>query len=44
MIFPILAEGLTAGGWLMMILSVGSVTTLFLLCLYKVLKGPKQDA
>lgn len=30
-------DGLTTGGWLTMLLSVGSVTTLFLWCLYKVL-------
>jgi hypothetical protein len=35
------ATGLTTGGWFMMVLSVGSVTTLFCTCLYKVIKGPK---
>ena len=38
----ILAEGLTAGGWIIMLLSVGGVSTLFVSCLIKVLKGPKN--
>jgi hypothetical protein len=42
MTLPILADGLTTGGWLMMILSVGSVSTMFCICLYKVLKGPHK--
>ncbi|MFL2923028.1 MAG: hypothetical protein ACJ0BN_11485 [Limisphaerales bacterium] len=42
MTIPMLAAGLTTGGWLMMILSVGSVTTMFCICLYKVLRGPNK--
>ena len=30
---------MTAGGWFMMLVSVCSVTTLFVICLYKVLTG-----
>lgn len=44
MILPTLAaNGLTVGGWFMMILSVGTVTLLFLTCIYKVLKGPDRN-
>jgi hypothetical protein len=36
---------MTTGGWITMILSVGSVTTLFVWCLYKVLthNPPAED-
>lgn len=30
---------MTAGGWIIMLISVGGVTTLFVACLYKVLTG-----
>jgi hypothetical protein len=33
---------MTPGGWIVMILSVGSVTTLFLWCIRKVLKTPED--
>lgn len=31
---------MTAGGWITMFLSVGSITTLFVWCIYRVLRGP----
>lgn len=34
---------MTPGGWFVMILSVGSVTTLFLWCLWKVLTTPDEQ-
>ena len=34
---------MTTGGWITMILSVGSVTALFAWCCYKVLTGKPQD-
>ena len=33
---------MTTGGWIIMFLSVGSVSTLFFVCLYKVLTGGKE--
>lgn len=33
---------LNAGGWTVMLLSIGAVTTLFSWCLYRVLSGPRQ--
>lgn len=33
---------MTAAGWLIMILSVGSVTSLLIWCLYKVLITPNE--
>jgi hypothetical protein len=33
---------MTPGGWIVMILSVGSVTVLFLWCLWKVLSTPEE--
>jgi len=36
------ATGMTAGGWVMMILSVGAVTLFFAWCLYKVLTTPQS--
>ncbi len=33
---------MTVGGWLVMILSVGSVTTLFAWCLWKVFTTPEE--
>jgi hypothetical protein len=40
----LLAAGLTPGGWLIMFLSIGCVTTLFGWCLYRVLSGPRSAA
>jgi hypothetical protein len=34
---------MTAGGWIIMILSVGAVATLFSWCLYKVLTTPEES-
>ena len=34
---------MTPGGWLVMILSVGSVTGVFFWCLWKVLKTPEDS-
>jgi len=34
---------MTPGGWIVMILSVGSVATLFLWCIMKVLKTPEES-
>ena len=34
---------MNAGGWLVMITSVGSVTLLFVWCLWKVLKSPHKE-
>lgn len=31
---------MTLGGWITMLLSVGSVTTLFAWCIYRILKAP----
>lgn len=31
---------MTVGGWLTMAISVGFVTTLFVWCVYRVLRGP----
>lgn len=33
---------MTPGGWIIMLLSVGSVITLFVWCLYKVLSTPEE--
>jgi hypothetical protein len=33
---------MTFGGWFMLIVSVGSVATLFIWCLYKVLTIPEE--
>ncbi len=33
---------MTAGGWIVMTLSVGSVTALFVWCIYKVLTTPDE--
>ena len=35
---------MTTGGWITMILSVGFVTTLFLFCIIRVLRGPGKNA
>lgn len=34
---------MTAGGWIIMIASVGSVTALFVWCIYKVLTTPGEE-
>ena len=34
---------MTTGGWITMILSVGFVTTLFLFCVIRVLRGPATN-
>jgi len=34
---------MTTGGWITMILSVGFVTTLFLYCIIRVLRGPRES-
>ncbi len=34
---------MTTGGWITMILSVGFVTTLFLFCIIRVLRGPAAN-
>lgn len=34
---------MTIGGWLTMTLSVGSVTALFVWCVYRVLRGPADE-
>ena len=34
---------MTPGGWIVMILSVGSVTAVFLWCIWKVLKTPEES-
>lgn len=34
---------MTTGGWITMILSVGFVTTLFLFCIIRVLRGPQAN-
>ena len=34
---------MTTGGWIIMLLSVGGVTALFLICLYKVLTNAPGD-
>lgn len=34
---------MTGGGWLILILSVGSVVSLFLWCIYKVLTTPHES-
>ncbi len=34
---------MTEGGWIIMILSVGSVSTLFVWCVIKVLTTPEDD-
>jgi len=33
---------MTTGGWISMFLSVGFVTTLFLFCIIRVLRGPRN--
>ncbi len=33
---------MTTGGWINLILSVGFVTLLFVWCIYRVLRGPKD--
>jgi hypothetical protein len=33
---------MTFGGWIVLIISVGSVTSLFIWCLYKVLSTPHE--
>ncbi len=33
---------MTLGGWIIMLISVGSVTTLFTWCIYKVLSTPEE--
>ena len=35
---------MTPGGWIVMILSVGSVTAVFLWCIWKVLKTPEEKS
>lgn len=35
---------MTTGGWINLILSVGFVTTLFVYCLARVLRGSESDA
>ncbi|MFT4589353.1 MAG: hypothetical protein ACI9VS_004401 [Candidatus Binatia bacterium] len=35
---------MTTGGWIIMIVSVSAVSTLFFTCLYKVLTGGKEKA
>jgi len=34
---------MTTGGWITMILSVGFVTTLFIFCIFRVLRGPAAN-
>lgn len=34
---------MTLGGWIIMVLSVGSVTSLFSWCIYKVLVTPEEE-
>ena len=34
---------MTIGGWIIMLLSVGTVTTLFAWCIYKVLTSPSES-
>ncbi len=34
---------MTIGGWIIMILSVGSVTSLFVWCIYKVLSAEGEE-
>lgn len=33
---------MTIGGWINMLLSVGFVTTLFLFCIIRVMRGPRD--
>lgn len=35
---------MTTGGWIIMLVSVGTVTTLFSWCLYKVLRASSETA
>ena len=35
---------MTTGGWINMLLSVGFVTTLFVFCIARVMRGPRHDA
>ncbi len=35
---------MTSGGWINLLLSVGFVTTLFIFCMSRVLRGSKADA
>ncbi|MCB1104231.1 MAG: hypothetical protein H7A44_06235 [Opitutaceae bacterium] len=35
---------MTTGGWINMLLSVGFVTTLFVFCIARVMRGPRRDA
>lgn len=35
---------MTTGGWINLLLSVGFVTTLFVYCMWRVLRGSKSDA
>jgi len=37
------AEPLSAGGWIMMILSIGAVTTLVIYCYKRILTHPEMD-
>lgn len=34
---------MTTGGWINLVLSVGFVTTLFLYCIVRVVRGPKAN-
>ncbi|MFZ9682016.1 MAG: hypothetical protein ACO3DQ_02250 [Cephaloticoccus sp.] len=34
---------MTTGGWINMLLSVGFVTTLFIFCILRVLRGPRGE-
>lgn len=41
-VLPLLAtEGLTAGGWIMMLASVGGMTAFLIWCVYKVVSTPE---
>lgn len=33
---------MTTGGWINMLLSVGFVTTLFIYCIFRVMRGPQD--
>ena len=37
------AEELSAGGWIMMILSIGAVTALVVFCYRRIMTHPEQD-
>lgn len=40
---PTLPNNMTTGGWINLVLSVGFVTTLFLYCIVRVVRGPKTN-